>query len=404
MSSSDLTEIAMRLRDISRDDGSIDAAQVKLVGLEEIREAAGPRWPRMRERVQIGSTEILSRHTGPNDVVVPAGDGFLIVLAEGLPGANQKRCQDMRDALLAFYLGEDALAALRPQVTARSLSADGFADLLTTGMEQPKGHLPRIVARSAGGEIAQAALYASREQRAVAQIFAPVRFERGARRLAYNPDFILAGTHQGAEFLELDIALLDQAIGLLSGNHGTQRVTAVGFTVHASTLQLRCSRKVYLDALASVPPELRRAAFATIAEIEKGTPLISITEWCAALRSLLNRVGLDFHYTDLAIAGVGGTGAWAAGFHLPIHSGAQKGARAVRTLEQVRFWARTMHRQGMRLAVNGFHEAEFLSQAIAAGVDLATSDLMWPFDLVGAEPANDAPAPPAGGVRACGGT
>jgi hypothetical protein len=102
----DFNQISGRLKAMARDGGSIEAAQVKLVGLDEIREAAGPRWPRMRERVRTGSFGILSQHTGPDDVIIPAGDGFLVMLAEGRPGDAQRRCQEMRDALLSFILAK----------------------------------------------------------------------------------------------------------------------------------------------------------------------------------------------------------------------------------------------------------------------------------------------------------
>jgi hypothetical protein len=134
LAASEFDQIAGRLRSMSRDGGSIEAAQVKVIGLDEIREAAGPRWPRMRERVRQGSLSILSQHTGPDDVIVPAGDGFLIVLAEGPAGDTQRRCQQMSDALLSFYLGEDALKTLRPEVKNRSLNADGLTDLISSSM------------------------------------------------------------------------------------------------------------------------------------------------------------------------------------------------------------------------------------------------------------------------------
>ncbi len=78
-SPADMMQIALRLRTLARDDGSIDAAQVRVIGLDEIRAAAGANWPRMRERVRAGSMDILSRHAAPEDVIFPAGDGFLVI-------------------------------------------------------------------------------------------------------------------------------------------------------------------------------------------------------------------------------------------------------------------------------------------------------------------------------------
>lgn len=130
--SADLLELASRLRAIARHDGTIDAAQVRLIGLDEIRDGAGSLWPHMRERVRIGSVAILSRHAQLDDIIVPAGDGFLVIFASGSTAAIDKRCEAMRDALLAFYLGEHGLAALRPEVSARSLTREDLSHLVAS--------------------------------------------------------------------------------------------------------------------------------------------------------------------------------------------------------------------------------------------------------------------------------
>jgi hypothetical protein len=144
-------------------------------------------------------------------------------------------------------------------------------------------------------------------------------------------------------------------------------------------MQTRRSRDAYLSALAGAPPHLLRRAIITVAEIEKGTPLLSIAEWCCSLRALVAQVCLDLHYTDYAISSIGSTGAWAAGFHLPIHSGAQCPPRATRTVDHLRFWSKALRPQGMRFVVSGVRDDYFLGEAMAAGVDLATSDALWPF-------------------------
>ena len=378
---SDFDKIADRLKGMSRDGSSIEAAQVKLIGLDEIREAAGPRWPRMRDRVRSGSMAILAQHTGPGDVVIPAGDGFLIVLAEGRAGQTQQRCQAMRDALLAFYLGEEALKSLRAEVNNRALTADGLTDLIASSVAQhqqgPHAAPARFVAK--GREVAQVRVFGAQEKKLAAHLCAPVVHERGTRRIAYNSEFILDGKHAKADFLELDIAILDEALTLAAKCKAEGANGFVGFSVHATTMQLRRARESYLNWLNEVDPDVKRHLFVTIAEIEKGTPLISISEWTSALRSHAAKVSLDFHYTDHAIASVGGAGAWAAGFHLPIYTGAQKAPRAQRMLDQLMFWSKSIHGQGMRLMVHGFQEPEFLTSATKLGVDFVTSEAMWPF-------------------------
>lgn len=375
LAASEFDQIAGRLRSMSRDGGSIEAAQVKVIGLDEIREAAGPRWARMRERVKAGSLSILSQHTGPDDVIVPAGDGFLIVLAEGPAGDTQRRCQQMRDALLTFYLGEEALKSLRPEVKNRSLNADGLTDLIASSMRDKA-----VVAKVRDDEIALVPVLATNEHKIGATLVAPVTRGTQVRRIAYNPDFILDGRHHGPQdFLELDIAILDAALARAEKLKQSGGVGIVAVSVHSSTMQLRRSRDAYIQWLSEVDPELRRALIVTICEIERGAPLISIAEWCTRLRAYVARVGLEFHYADHAIGSVGGSGAWAAGFHLPAFAGAQRDVRAQRLRTQIKFWARTLRSQGLRLAVHGFQDAAFLEEAKSLGVDMLTSDAHWPF-------------------------
>jgi hypothetical protein len=377
----DLMQLALQLRAISRDDGSIDAAQVRVIGLDEIRKAAGDKWPRMRERVRDGSFQILSRFVTPQDVIVPAGDGFLVILAEGAAGINQDRCRKMHDALLSFYLGEEALKALKPEVTARTLSADGFADLIATSLgAEPDMSAQETLLRD---DITEARIFSTRDRRVVGRWICPVRHEPIGRRLAYDGEYILDGVHRRHDFIDLDLAILDYA--QRRAQEPDQGELAIGFTVHASSLQVRKHRELYLSALAAAPEAFKSRAIVTIAEIERGTPLMSIAEWCCTLRTMLGKVCLDLHYTDHAISSIANTGAWAAGFHLPIYSGAQKGARSARTLDQIRFWSRTLKSQGMLFSVNGFREPDFVEEARGAGVEIATSDVLWPFSARGAQ-------------------
>lgn len=378
-----LEQIADRLKAVTREGGSVEAAQVKVIGLDEIRVAAGPRWPRMRERVRDGSLSILQHHTGPDDVVIPAGDGFLVILADGPPGETQRKCQQMRDALVAFYLGEDALKSLRADVKGRSLSADGLSELIASSMGRERAHAHE---RPHGIDIAFARVFVAHEQRVGALLCAPLA-DRRARRIGYNLDFMLDGRHhQQPDFTDVDLALVDESVGRMETPQPNQP-RVLGLTVHASTMQVRKAREHYLAALDEANPDARRHMFITIAEIEKGTPLISITEWVSALRQRVSHVWLDLHYTDHAISSLGGAGAWAAGFHLPSLGTGPASGRAQRIVEQVSFWSRTIRSQSMRLFVNGFRDHALLSEASARGVDFATSDALWPFEFAGDAPA-----------------
>jgi hypothetical protein len=375
--------MASRLKAMTDAGGSIEAAQVKLIGLDEIREAAGPRWPRMRERVRSGSLSILAGLTGPEDVIIPAGDGFLIMLAEGRAGDAQRRCQDMRNALLKFYLGEESLAALRPEVTNRALTPSGLTDLIASSMRDNA----TVVAKGHRDEMAAAPVLVTHETRVGAVLVAPIARDGDLRRIAHNADFILDGRHHGdQDFLELDIALLDAALAHAGWMKQTGKRSAVGVCVHSTTMQSRRSREAYLGWLKGVDPDLRRNVFISINEIERGAPLMSISEWCVALRNYVPRVSLNLHYADNAIGCIGGTGAWAGGFHLPTFAGAQREGREQALRSKIRFWAKALHNQGMTFVVHGFQDITFMNRAREMGIDLLTSDAHWPFDPLQDQP------------------
>jgi hypothetical protein len=374
-----LDQMATRLKAMSNAGGSIEAAQVKLIGLDEIRVAAGPRWPRMRERVRSGSLAILSQHCGPDDAIIPAGDGFLIMLAESRAGDTQRRCQEMRDALLKFYLGEEGFASVRAEVKNHALTPAGLTDLIAATV----GHGGLMVAKGHEDEIAIAPVLVTHDRRVGAALVAPIARHEKVRRIAHNPDFILSGRHSvQQDFLELDIALLDAALARIERATKVGEPAVTGVCVHATTLQSRRSRESYFKWLSQIDPALRRPLFITINEIERGTPLMSISEWCVGLRAYVSRISLNLHYADHAIGSIGSTGAWAAGFHLPVFAGAQHAARAQALRRQIGFWSKTLRSQGMGLTVHGFQDAAFLEDARAMGVDLLTSDAHWPFEAI----------------------
>src|SRR5262249_4518393 len=156
----------------------------------------------------------------------------------------------------------------------------------------------RIVARACKDEIVHAPVVVTHEQRIGAMLTAPIaRGGGGARRVAYNPDFILDGRHHGEQdFLALDIALLDDALSQVQAAQAAGRVGLTGVCLHASTMQARRSRDAYLEWLAGVAPEVKRSLIIGICEIERGAPLISIADWCSRLRAHVSRVSLEFHY------------------------------------------------------------------------------------------------------------
>ena len=55
-----------------------------------------------------GSLKIIAQRIGAQDTVIPCGDGFLVVFADAACAETERCCGEIRDALIRFYLGEEA--------------------------------------------------------------------------------------------------------------------------------------------------------------------------------------------------------------------------------------------------------------------------------------------------------
>jgi hypothetical protein len=362
----ELDRLAARVRSATRDGGLIETAQVKLVGLDEVRKAAGARWPRMREHVREGSLHIITQRIGPDDAVVPCGDGFLVVFADATGDNTTKRCTEINDALIEFYLGQDALRALRANVERDTVSAESLAGMVSGASVRERRERNDLKL----GRFWP--VWSGRHLGVAAYVCAPTIQTETGTRLGYSASYADKGVHTERDYLDLDLCLLEQACAASEVGGAP-----IGLTVHATTMQTRKSRTIYLEHLAANASPAQQRMFITIAEIEPGTPLLSLTEWVSALRHYFPRVGLDLHHSDRAIAAIASTGAWAAGYHLPTLR-PNSSSQVREALSALDACCRTLRRQGVLPFVNGFQDAAFLDLASYSDVAFATGDKIWP--------------------------
>ena len=117
--------------------------------------------------------------------------------------------------------------------------------------------------------------------------------------------------------------------------------------------------------------------FVTVAEIEPGTPLMSLTEWTRSLKRFFPRVALELHARDRALSAIASTGAWAAGYHLPAAPFASA-AHSRKALNELDAWCKALRRQGVQPFVGGFRDAGFLDLAGYSDLAFATGETLWP--------------------------
>lgn len=371
-------EVAQRLREASTGDRNFDAAQMHLINLPEIIARAGEAWPRVKDKIRASSVGFLKGCLNDADMVIPAGDGFLIIFAEGDTAELKLRAEELRALLLEFYLSQDALKGLGIEVEHRVLDAKAIGALLAP---PPK---------PAADPITTSCLFApvwSPGPQVIASYFCfPVHRDGEAPRYGYDAGFAQEAHSANRDYCELDIGLLDVVQNAL-GRYGPDDTRpAIGTSVHSTTMQNRHARAAYLERLSKTPPSLMKHLYIKIAEIEPGTPIINLADWAGMLRARVRNMLLEFHHTEAIPPNLSQVGVWGAGYQAP--ASAAEGGDIIPLVRSMRRWGDALSRERQRFFVDNLRRPGLVRLASEAGAHFITSDACWAF----------AKAP--GGVRA----
>ncbi len=366
-----LGEAALRLKRSVQHARNFEAAQVKVIGLDEVRKSAGSRWPLMKDRIRSTSMNFLQGALGEDDIILPCGDGFLIIYSNGgLPRDPGRETQTLQSALNAFYLGDEALREVRATVSAHTLTSKDVVGLIAKSGEEPAESGPRSIHFLPVCNVSR---------NAIALYFAvPQSFAAQNGTFGYNQSYRDYGRHDECDFLATDLRGLEQAIKCASKAAKGKNPCLVGYSVHSTTMKARSSRKEILGRLRDVPANARKFLVGRISEIELGTPLFSIVEWVGQLRHTTNQIFLEFHHSEPSLEGLDATRAAAAGFYLPLPASVTAESRA-RCRNLIARWRLGLHRQRMRQFVDGVHDPSVLMTAYNEAVDFVSSEQCWPL-------------------------
>ena len=253
-----------------RDD--IDVGQFKLVGLKEIREEAGDAWARIKVRVFTAAGQLIERELTPKDVVLQAGDGFLIVLADPALIVTD-RLDEIAERLREFFLGSPETQAMKVQTGTVKLAADALTALGET--QAPAASAAPARAEREPGRIppASAAKPEDQSDGALSVWFRPVWDGREQQIMgnASRPKVWVGGRAlDGRRVAETRMAPVDQAaldhLAQTSGFEALMRSirakkpTQISLSIHAETWASREDRAQILSRFEDLP-ETARSAF-----------------------------------------------------------------------------------------------------------------------------------------------
>lgn len=373
------SEAVQRLREAAHQDRAFDAAKMQLINLPEIIKNAGAHWPLVKDKIRLGSLTFLKGCLSDDDIVIPAGDGFLIIFAEGDSAGLKRRAQELRGLLLEFYLGQETLNKLKIDVRCQTVRADQLHTLLAPSPQLSKeassaSQLEKLPDLS----FVFAPIWTLRAGMIGSYLCTPLNNEPFGPRYGYDENYPHGGQSARRDFLSIDMALLDAVEAALDRNGSDTLRPALGVQVHATTMASRNARAEYLERLSRTPKSKLKHMFVRIAQVDVGTPMINIANWVGMLRARTRHVQVEFHYSQTPPAQLADVGVFSAGFQSPTIVTRGRGDFAKASVLYQR-WGAAFMRQRLTLFIDSVRQPALIKAAVDSGVGFITNETLWPY-------------------------
>jgi hypothetical protein len=367
-----------RLHAILRNRVSIDAARLQFIGMEDIAQAYGDRWPENKERIYAIASEFLDRRIHAADVFFMATDGFLIIFGSCEGIAAQAEAHRLGHALGEFFLGQEAQPVPQIMTSLVNIPAARLRDVV----ESDESHLSDVP-QEAEDQVRRLKVdwrfqpvWDCKREVVTTWYTVPYDQETGVRVGGYHFDTPGFRPSDFAAVDESSLWISEQALqGMLS--RGEQCI--VGVSVHAATLANLATRGKWLNAL----DRLDRAHFkyraVKIAGLPPGFPRIYLNEIVGIVRARITQVAIGAVHDEPDLAGLACSGPVAIGIAVPPRCVDPRTRRLTPDLvARASEGIALAHGAHMRFFVEGLLPEPAIIQARALGADAITSPLIWP--------------------------
>lgn len=378
-SKADLGDLVSNLRLMAQGRETIDVAQLHFVGLNDIQQAYGQRWPEQKTKIQDAAEAFLRRRIDNADLLIRGEDGFLVVLGGAAGPEAHAIAAQLTHGLNTFFIGEDGQATaprfggvVQPMPVKDLETSFGDLDVVASARAASPAEdfgLPELEWRFEP-------VWDVRRELLSYWYVTPFLKASGARLPGYQ--FENVATHP-SQFLKVDEAAMWVAEQALQELLAAERQTLVGSTVHIGTLANLSARARFLATVDRLDPELNRFRILKIAGVTPGFPRMYLKEIVGALRSRLSNVVISASWDEPDVAGLLQSGPIGAGFVVPTSAVASGPLVAVPALMgRIADAVKSAHSGRARCFVEGGVTKFLALKLAAAGVDNIASQRIWP--------------------------
>ncbi|MBI1359398.1 MAG: hypothetical protein GC155_03845 [Alphaproteobacteria bacterium] len=370
--------LAATLRRIARERPSLDVAQFRVIGLEEIQAAYGADWPVHRDRVRLAAHEYILKRLGEGDLLVRGGDGFLVVF--GSIGGREAEIEalSLTHGLNEFFLGEEG-AELSPRFVVET-------------REVPLAELSSVLNQAEVDVSPDAVQLRAPDPSDINWLFEPEWDVRGEAVVGYKCAGVVRSTGKsipGYRFepiagrlpslAHLDIAALkhsDEALRSLVSNGMRARITT---KLHVTSLTNGPTRAKIVRALEQLDRDLLRFRAIRICGVTPGFPRIYLEDVINQLRRAVSYVAVGAVWNEPDMLTLLQSNASSVGFCLPpAPTGPGCSAPQQDLLARARTAVALAAGQKKPFFVDGPFSRDLAIRLSAIGVTQMSSKEIWP--------------------------
>jgi hypothetical protein len=374
-----LSNISSRLRTLAQGRDTVDIAQFRMMELDDIRAAYGDRWPENKDRILSVADGFLRRRMDPGDLLIQAGDGFIMVFGSTSGSAAVSAAGSLTHGLNEFFLGESGENPV-PRMGATSLPVQvskleatlaqiDFVDPPPPPQANDAGRLDNIDWR-------YQAVWDVRRETLSSWYVVPYSRKTHERLPGYYFESASMTAAQTAAIDEASLMMSEQA---LSDLIPAGRLMLIGCSVHLTTLTNLATRAKLMATIDRLNQSFLRYRLVKIAGVAPGVPRLYLNEIVNVLKAKIPNIIIGCAWNEPDFAGILQTGPAAVGVTLTKSVIGPAAAVPLQTLmTKLISDANLAHAAHKRFFVEGQFERDVAVRLAAAPIDNIISPRVWP--------------------------
>lgn len=362
--------LAERIRRLANGRNTIDVAQFQFIGIDAIRDRYGEQWASRRDRAVHIARHFIARRLAPDDVLIPAADGFLVVFGMFSGILADAVADRISTELNAFFLGQPDLDVFHVGNEHSVMSIDEFARVFGELIANTKEIPVPVVAQHALPQIQMG--------------YTPVwDAQRGALGTYFiSPLDPVTGwpmnwdnaSHRHTDMDELKLTASEDAMRKLFAAGGR---SLVGVALHVSSLNSQQSLSRLVQAMSKFDRRMARYRVLRVSCVEPGYPRIYLEDILRNVRSRVPNIAIGLNWAEPDVASVLKLQPAAIGFTLPPNALAPNGPKA-EVFGRIHAAVELARQHNVMVGVEGDIHPEHALRFAQDGVHHICSLRIWP--------------------------